>query len=232
MRRKAALERLQAIARLRAVLRSSGDSLACQLARRTAAPGEEGFSYRPVIAHLHAELAAVEQELTAAEDGLADRKSRCSGLRQDQADAACRLYRRQDRTRKLLLALPDGRHHLKHAGLAAAPPQAAPLLIRHAARMVDLLRKLERTAPQPTAGLTLDYRDLADNLTADLDKLRAAFVDVEEARPDVTISRWRANEAIAEADHVLPCVARILENLSRLAGQQDLADRVRSAARR
>ncbi len=216
MRTKAALKRLRAIARLRAIIRAFGEGLGC----------------RSNLTHLHAELAAAERQLTTAEDLLALRLERFSGLQQEQADARIRLYLRQSRIRQLLAGLPDADSVLKRAGLAGATAQTESRLLRQTELTLALLRRLERAASQPIPGLTLDFATLAADLIADHHQFRAATADVVEARPVVVGTRGRATQAIATADHVVSCVARTLEGLSRLADQPVLAERIQAAARR
>ncbi len=223
--RKPAARRLKSIARLRSLFRTSREALATALARRSAATGGEAVAYDPLFDHLDAELAAAERHLAAAEDAYHRDRAETSNLRLRRDEAAAELYAHQRPTRRLLL-------HLGRAPeIAESTPRAAAALARQTRLTLGLLRHLEGR-PQPTEGVEIHHRALAARLQPRLARLEDLCDALLSARAVTAATCEQADGALAAADRVVPGVARSLEGLYRLAGMDDLAERIRRCVRR
>ncbi len=229
MRRKSVDKRLHAIAKVQAILHATRDQLDHHLTRRPAAPCGATFSYRSVLDHLNGELVVVEHRLAETEDAYADDRLRPSCLRQQRDEAASDLYDHQHPTHRLLVSLYRDR---RHAALTRPTPRAAPALARQVRVTLSLLRHLECHPPASIAGVEINPPALANALKPRLEKLEALCDALIAACVAVDASRERADLAIATADRVVTWVAHSLEGLYRLAGLDELADRIRVCVRR
>ncbi len=228
MRRKPVDRRLKSITRLRAILRGSRDRLDRRLRRLLAARSDAGFSYRPIVDHLDGELVAVKRRLAEAEDAYALARAQPPTLRQQRDERVIELYDHYDSIRRFLAGVFARRYG---TGIADPVPRAAQPLIRHVRLTSSLLRSLKRDSPA-LAGVELDPGALAGELEPRADKLEAVCESLEVACVAVGLDRESADQGLAEADRVASWVARSLEGLYRLAGLDDLADRIRTSARR
>ncbi len=225
--RKAASRRLESITRLRRILRGSRDQLDRRLRRLLAARSEAGFSYRPIVGHLDGELLTVERRLAEAEDAYGLAQLQPPALRRQRDQQVFELYEYYDSIRRLLAAVFSRRYG---TGIADPVPRAAQPLIRHVRLTSSLLRSLKRDSPA-LAGVELDPGALAGELEPRADRLEAVCEALEDAGVAVGLDRESADQALAEAGRVVSWVARSLEGLYRLAGLDELADRIQASAR-
>ncbi len=228
MRRKAVTRRLKAAARLHSFILATRDRLDRSLSRRPAAP--DGCSYRPVFDHLLAELVAVERRLGEGEDAYDLARLQLSERRQSRLSAQVELHTRESRIRRFVRAtsLYRGGVELRAAG---STPKGGTALVMQVRGTLELLRMLERHS-DPDAVIILDPAVLAGELETVLDKFRSEDARLDDARFAANSRRAKADEAIAEYDRVVPWVARGFESYCQLAGEEELADRVRRIARR
>ncbi len=223
--RKPARRILRSIARLRSSLQVCRDHLGRRLAERHAQRG----AYGPVFDHLDAELKTVESELADAENGLAADQLSAALLRQKRDRASLELRDRHRPIERFCRSQPG----LRGAGIVDSTPECPYALEQQATQTVDFLRALEadaaagRNPPALTAGVSVDTGALADDLEGGLPRLQAAITAVERAESDVRLARGRANQGFVEAERVLSWVARMLDGLSGLAGEERLAARIR-----
>ncbi len=146
--------------------------------------------------------------------------------RQKRDEAAAELGATQDPIRRLLVSLGP------EPTLADPTPRAAPALAREVRRTLDVLERLERHPPSPLPGVHVDPQKLTGRLEprlAKLDTLCDALIGAEAAG---SAAQARADRATADADRVVPCVARGLVAFCRLAGMEELGERIRKLARR
>ncbi len=226
--RKPARRRLDSITRLRGLLRVSRDQLDLRLRRLLAARSEAGFSYRPIVDHLDDELIAVERRLAEDETAYGAAQLQPPQLRRQRDELATDLHDHYDSTRQLLTGVFSRRYG---GGLVEPAPRSAQPLIRHVRLTTSLLRSLTPDSPA-LSGVDLDPGALAGELTPLADRLDAVCTALEEACATVQISRASADQALADADRIVSWVARSLEGLYRLGGLDELAERIRAAARR
>ncbi len=226
--RKPANRRLRSITRLRGILSNSRDHLDRRLRRLLAAGSDAAFSYRRIVDHLDDELAAVQHRLARAEEAYDCAQLQPPALREQRDALAAELYDLYDSTRRLLTSVFARRYG---TGIVDPAPRATRPLIRHVRLTSSLLRCLQPDSPM-LAGVTIDPGTLAGELEPSADKLDGLCEALEVARAAVDLSRDCADKAQTEADRVTSWVARSLEGLYRLARLDDLAERIRSAARR
>ena len=86
--------------------------------------------------------------------------------------------------------------------------------------------------PTVTSGAQEILDSMVGELESDLGILDAIRVDLDKARKAVNETVIERNKAIEEYDRVFPWVARALESYFRLAGETDLANRIRTSVRR
>lgn len=218
--RKPISKLLKSIVRLRATLQAFRDGIVRQLAER---PAAAGTSYGPVFDHLQAELAAVEPELSVAEDAYDVAQFRAGELREKRGLAVSRLSGEHVPIERLLRC----QTHLKGVGAVAGTPQCRFVLARQVRRTARFLRKLEREQPALACGIKIDAGDLAGGLEAGLGRLEASIAGVNEADGHVALAQERANRAFAEAERVVSWVTRTFESLGGLAGDEELGERIR-----
>ncbi len=198
---------------------------------RRAAPRDASLSYLPFFAYLLAELLDVEDRLTDAEDAYDLDRLRLAECRRERQKATAVLRRSQDRARRFLAAYSGCR-----GGRDLAPPgstpRSGPALILHVRRTLAILGALERAAPPQDPAVSFDPGAVALGLEAGLGKLDSENLEIEDARAAADASRCRADDAVAGYDRLVPWVARGLESFCHLAGEPELADRIRSYGRR
>ncbi len=213
MRRKSVRQILESIGRLRATVRSERVRIGRRLAERLAAPTRAAQAYSLVLAHLEAELAAIETDLAAAEDAYGNLKHRPAELRRRRDRAALKLYERLAPLRRLLSGLPE----LRSTGIVGSTPSAPRPLVEQTAQTVAFLRQLERDPPPPMHGVIIDPGAAAEDLEAAGGRLGALLEELKGAEAQATAARAEAERALAHAKSVAPFVMQALEGLAGLA---------------
>ncbi len=235
MRRKPVVKLLRSIVKLRAILRTSKSNLARRLkshvGRRPPAPRDQHFCYRPLFWNFDVHLTILEQLLAGAEDVYACNKLLAGHLRRQRNRARSSLHRRQSHLRLVLSALPGAGDRLECYGISGATPEAGPELIWTAERTLDLLGTIDPAAPELVVAIKLDVAALTRGLRTRIDKLKAAICELEDASVALATSHCDAQQAIIQADEVVGWIAGTLENLSHLAGEPELAARIRACVR-
>ncbi len=117
-------------------------------------------------------------------------------------------------------------------GLAGETPSEAEHLIEAASTTEGLLRNRPLTEAPKQEGVSVDPKALADSLKARVEALRAALGDVRREEREAQVTLQRRNAATATWNKVYQGVADTLTGLFELAGEGELADRVRPTARR
>ncbi len=226
MTRRIAIKRLEAIAGLRASIRSEGATVAHRLARRPAAPRDAGASYELVLEHMHDELLALERQLKTSEDNHDHAKARFQECKRQREQATSDLGRKHRQIKRFLKGFYQSQT-LARAGLDRTVSPAGPVFISQVARTINVLHEVETLGPT-VLNLDFDAPAMAVQLEVDLGQLEASVADLETARASVVATRGRASEVIAEIDRVVPWIGRCLASLCRLAGEQPPAKRNRS----
>ncbi len=112
------------------------------------------------------------------------------------------------------------------AGQATKDPLA---LVQQAGCTVDLLRRLERDAPPPVLGVSLDPAAADADLEAARERLAAVLEELTAAESNAKLAQAEAEAAIAHTESVAPWVARTLEGLAGLAQARRVGGRVRGS---
>ncbi len=224
MTRKAATQRLTALAKMRQSIRAMGPVLVAQLCERPAAPGGAGAAYRLVLAHLGAELVALERRLDDAERAYTAARLRVDELKNQRQRARSSLARRHRRIKRFLTGFYQ-RRDLDLARVTGASPDGATALARDVTFTVRFLRRLDQVGP-PILEVTFDAPAMADRLEADAGELRTLIAGVETARAGAVAARSLADRTVAEVGRVAPAISRCAESLCLVADER-LAKRLR-----
>ncbi len=226
MRRRSVNRHLNMIEKLRGGLRARGTELSRRLAERSATPAGESFSHEPMFDLWDAQLADVELQLAEAEDAYVLDKHRVVELRRLRDEAGAELHGEQTRFHRLLRVALDT-DVLAMFGIGGAVPQGGYRQVRRAEITAQVVHDLAGGCRWPLAGVGFEPGTVAELLEAGARKLSAALRSVEGARQDRILSHERADKAVAEADRVVPGIARLLESLCALVGEERLVRRMR-----
>ncbi|ACY17683.1 hypothetical protein [Haliangium ochraceum] len=131
------------------------------------------------------------------------------------------------------------------AGLDAAfgPEVAARVglhssALRDSSKLLELGRRVRASLPDLAGltnmrrGMSYDSQSCIEPIDSALSRLERAHAALERERHDLSASQIARSQAVAVHDTRFVLVARTLESLFRLAGFDELADRVRPSARR
>ncbi len=232
MRKKEVSKRWKSIAEVRASLGVHRAHIGDKLDQRAQAQNVEAFSYQPFFDHMDGELAQVQRNLVTAEDDHVRQLVRLVGLRRQTRELAAGVYDKQVAARRILSGLYGDDRKFELAAIEGATPQAAQVLAEQVDQTVKLL--LDPGAAVPTAivqGVSVDFATLASDLESEAARLLASSEEFQRTRKAVDGTRILKNAAIAQVSEVFPWVAGSLENCFRLAGERDLADRIRTSVR-
>jgi len=175
-------------------------------------------------------LGATTQQLVAADDAHERELADDAAPRERRDEAAQHIYDRLVDLRAALTGL-YGPKTAEAAGLVSATPRDPVLLARFARGVVEALPGLKFPGAR-IKGARLDLSEVTAELSTQLDALEASLKDVaREAREAEQTLGAKTAAAGAQARHQSG-VASLLSGVFRLAGLDDLAERVRPTARR
>jgi hypothetical protein len=123
-----------------------------------------------------------------------------------------------------------GERVLESFGMASPPPGDQSGLARYAENAIRMMRS--HSTPVSKAGLTFDPNAVADSLEPTLQTYTGALSSVATESRQLEDAKGRRDQAQATWKTTYQSVAGQLEGLFRLAGRDDLADRVRPTHRR
>ncbi len=232
MRRKKVLRRIVSIAEVRASLHTHRKRVGRKVDERPASADADPFS-QAYFDHMDQELATVERDVIKAEDAHVRKLVLIVQARRNTEEVASDLYGKQTSARQVLGGLYGSDRELELAAVSGRTPQAARALAEQVDQTVKMLRNPQgNEPPRKVAGVSVDFDVMADDLEGGRKVLRRSRAGLERARKAADGTRILTDEAIAEYDRVFPWVASSLEGLFRLAGEHDLADRIRTSVRR
>ncbi len=175
---------------------------------------------------------------SAAEVRQTDRDLRKSRVR--LADA------RQDRNQKIE-RIDSGHRSLRQSftgtygakslplvGLDAEPARALPATREQMREVVSRMRdpQLAAALPEPLAGQgPIELAVVADARSGEIDDLEAKMAEIDELRKQTDEALVVRDQALAKNRRVYSNVGRLLEGVYRLAGLDQLADRIRATQR-
>ncbi len=234
MRRKGSLIRIEASREVRTSVATFGDGVVERLDARRPAPveGDPVFTYQLVFDDLNRDLEAVQDKLIEAEDAHTRSRIRRADLARTSEELTTGLYDRQVATRRTLAGLYGPDRGFEIAAIEGETPRGLGGLVNQVDQTVQLLREPEvALAPVVEGGEEL-LDTMAGRLETGLENLSEVRVDLDQARKAVSETVIARNKAIEEYDRVFPWVARAFESYFRLAGETELANRIRTSVRR
>lgn len=118
-------------------------------------------------------------------------------------------------------------------GFAIQTPRLPEELLEQATHLVTRLSDPEIELPEPRfPGLGVDPATMAATLEPMTERVREAFEGVSRETRETESLKVAKDRALAEYNASFLWIARTVESLFRLAGLEELADRVRPSARR
>lgn len=213
---------------------TSGETVAAKLIERTVATAGEGPvpDYLLVLQALGAKLAQTREELTAADQRHRDEVSDDDEHREKRDEAARELNRQILKLRDSFTGI-YGATARKTLGFDDRTARDPMPLLAQGQRLLDNLRHpgLQLPAPQ-TPGIEVDLALILPPLETAVETLRVAIQDVAREKTEADLTLVSKNEALAAFDDTFLWVARALAALYSLAGEYELAARVRPSRRR
>ncbi len=233
MRRIEVSRRLGSVEEVRASLAAHRGRLGDKLdVQRPAAP-ESGFSYQANLDHMDGQLAKVQSQLVDAEDQHVRQMARIRQLRRRRDQGAADTYDKQTAARGILASLYGKDRDFEVAAVSGKTPKSSKALAEQVDQTVKFLRSPEGEVPSSrVAGVGVDFAAMADDLKNGQQQLIEVRADLAQAEKQADGTRQTTARAIENFDVVFLWAARSLEGLFRFAGEQDLADRVRTSVRR
>ena len=234
MRRKQVSRRLSSISEVRTSLRTHRDHIGSRLEERyVPATPEDAISYQRHFDHMDQELARVESGLVAAEDAHVRNLIRIVELRRGVRKATEAVYDKQVAGRRVLAGLYGKERDFELAAVEGATPQTPRILAEQVDQTIKLLRDPGVEIPEEAIkGVAVDFGTVADDLQDGLNGLGDVRADLDLSTKAADGTRQIVHKAIEAYDRVFPWVAQNLESLFRLVGELELADRIRTSARR
>ncbi len=234
MRIKEILRRLATVAEVLFSLGTFGERIAALLDQRhPAAEGDPGFTYRTVFEHLRLDLESIRERLAAARDQHVRMLVRAAGLRRRVHELATELYNRQVAARRILSGVFEPGRSFEVAAASGKTPRVAAVLEQQAGQTVKVLRQPEvDLGPIQADGVQIDLGQMADGLETRIEALREARNGREQTRKALGETKVLKDQAIEYCDGLLPWVGRTLESYCRIAGEPELAERIRTSTRR
>ena len=231
-----ALNQRRAVTDLAATLAAQGDTAAAGLVERLAPLLEEGEEMPDVkllfrLLGRHAKRAG--EELDVADTGRWAAGMTLSALRLQCRQEKAALYAAAVKVRKTLVELYGSKRCRFQFGLAARTPRGAAELAEEVRRMVSRLASPDLKLPPPRLpGVKADPAGWAKELRPGLARLERLLAEMEQRRIAVGDEVIGREKALAACEETYLLVARTTEALFALAGEKELARRVRPKAPR
>lgn len=239
MRSRASFFRFQSVEEIRASLGTFGPGIAENLQKRRETPPGEGeasltsVNYQAVFDDLEVDLGSVQSELVQAEDKHVRKLIRVSKLRRLRDELTSQATDRLVTNRRVLVSAFGPGRGFEVAALSGKTPREYKTLIDQIDQTVQLLREPEGELPVVIAdGVQVDLEEMATAFEKDLSGLRAMGSRLERGRKAAAETLIAKNKALQAFNSVFPPIARVVEGFFSLAGEPDLAEKVRTSARR
>jgi hypothetical protein len=226
---------LQSAKEIRVAIDSDGDRVGGLLNEQHPLPVEEGepaFDYRKHMQHLKHQLNLAADDVAASEDDLVAEQIRISRLQSDRDDLVTVNYDNLVAARQGLESLyKRGGFELAH--VAGKTPEVPDQLVEQLGQTVKLFRQ---PAVEPRSlkveGFSVDLGAVADGLETGAVELRGVLDGLEGARKTAEGLLVIKRKKIEVLRRTILWVGRTTEGLFHLAGEDDLADRIRTSTRR
>ncbi|MGM0558395.1 MAG: hypothetical protein ACQEVA_18565 [Myxococcota bacterium] len=174
------------------------------------------------------EMKSANTALFGAESELAQERADDPAAREARDVAAATMYEALIRARSLMEAVKVGES--VRFGLDGRTPRGASSLLAFAQNAVDSLRNTSQSLG--TLGIDIDTTTLADQLQPALDGLTDAVDTMATEEREAEATLVERDKVLERWERTYRSIARILEGVYRMAGEDDLADRVRPTIRR
>ncbi len=195
--------------------------------------GDEAPGFFPVVVALARKMGASLDQLVGADEALYEANARYTRLREQQTEFFSKLARKVARLR-LTLINQYVAPRLVDLGLESETARSPRPLLRQADRIVkifageDLEKLLGESIFQEPANLRSQAAEL-DPLAGDL---RRNLLGVDEARRALDEAKVARDKLKDQHDEIFLRSARTFEDFCRLAGEKELADKVRPSEKR
>lgn len=200
--------------------------------------GEEKPNHRAQLRALKDKLAVSREQVSQAEERLIDLIKHGVELRSRRDELAAVLYDDFSSLRRtveeLFRAKGNGRSSVfVIAGIQGPTSQVPAKLVRQVELAVKHLRQPSLGFPASRFGGTpLEPANLADVLEPTVEQIGSVQADLRRLAGEMNASRKEKNRIVAAHKTTFSRVARTAEALFHLAGEQELAERLRPSGRR
>ena len=236
MRTRGVFQRLTSVEEVQASLRTFGGGVATLLDERSAPPGDGAtpVSHQRVFDNLGSDLETARLGLVGAEDEHVRQQVRISNLQDESDRLVSELYDQQVAVRQTFTGLFGAKRGFELAATSGNTPRARKDLEEQVDQTVKLVKDpaIEMPALRIRGGVEVNLVGLAEGLEVSQLELRAARTGLLDARKAGARTLLAKRAAMADFDRIFLAAAGILEGFFRLAGEVDLADRIRTSIRR
>ncbi len=235
---KGVSRRFRSVREVRASLRAHRDIVGEQLVERPVAQllvarSDGAFSYQPYFDHVDEELAAIEHELTVANDAHVRNLIKIADYRRQSEELTADVYDKQVAARQVLVGAYGSGRDFALAATSGKTPRFSETLADQVDQTVKLLRKPPVAEPRKRIrGVEVDLEEMADDLEDSLEQLLVARTHFQDTRKKADGTRAVTKAAKKQFDASFPWLAGGQESFFRLAGERELADRIRTSTRR
>ena len=210
--------------------KAKGTGLGLPLAKRVVEPG---FSYRGLFQDIGVRLASVRERLVKAEDTHVRKLIQISDLKKESDKLTADLYDEQVAVRRILEGLYGPDRGFEVAAIDGITPPELKRLSDQVDLTVKLLKEPEiELPPEKAAGVAIDFGTMAGSLETGLGEIVGVGGRLARARKAAGQTVIVKRQATAEFDGVFPWAAQTVEGAFRMAGERELADRIRTSRRR
>jgi len=229
--------RIQSVDEVQASLDTFGDGVVGKLdgsrPKSTSLVIEPGFSYRALFQDVGARLASVKEDLVKAEDAHVRKLIQITDLKRESEGLTAGLYDEQVAVRRILEGLYGPDRGFEVAAIDGITPQELKRLSDQVDLTVKLLKEPEiELPPKKAAGVKVDFGTMAGSLETGLGEIVGVGGKLIRARKAAGQTVVVKQKATAGFDAVFPWAAQTVEGAFRMAGERDLADRIRTSRRR
>ncbi len=247
MKRKRVWQPIQSIEEVQASIYTYGSRVAVPLDLRRSTPVpddgagegdgdgvvEPAFSYKDVFDDLGHDLESLRLKLIAADDEHVRRVIRAAELRRRSRELGRELHDEQVKVRQVIVTASDRDRAFELTAVSGQTPRNLKPLEEQADQTVKLLRKPAVAQTSVVLyGVEIALGNVADGLDASLGRYRTARRDLLRARKAMGESKVLLDRALAEVRGKFPWIAQAFEAFARMAGERELADRIRTSIRR
>ena len=194
--------------------------------------GDPAPMAEPIQVGMTRALVANIKATVAADEAIFFANARLDELRVERTEATRRVSREMIRLRHLVAGQYRA-PRVHHLGVGTATAKTPPLLLRQADRTTAAFAgaQLEERLGTPFVEGQVPPQEAAADLSAEAEVLRAVLDEIDEVvrrRDEAYVAKGRH---LAEHDQLFVYIARSFEAHCRLAGEAELAERVRRSTR-